>query len=117
MTAHAALIRVGHSEFSLPELLDAFLTHSEFPLGSSVECTLRNEKVVLGVVCALLSKFLKALAESCLARSAGGCSSCVEVSVYHAGILQSDCVLATRLVQDVASVSAAASWRTNLAFH
>ena len=64
--AHAALIRVGHSEFSLKELLHAFLTHSAFPLGSSVECTLRNKKVVLGVVCALLSKFLKALVESCL---------------------------------------------------
>ena len=64
--AHAALIRVGQQEYSLQELLEAFLTHSEFPLGSSVECTLRNEKVVLGVVCALLSKFLRALVENSL---------------------------------------------------
>ena len=69
--AHAALIRVGHSEFRLQELLDAFLTHFEFPLGSSVECTLRNEKVGLGVVCALLSKFLRALVEICLGIHSG----------------------------------------------
>ena len=64
--AHPALIQVGHLEYSLHELLHAFLTHSEFPLCSSVECTLGNGKVALGVVCALLSKFLKALVESCL---------------------------------------------------
>ena len=66
MIAHAALIRIGSCNFTLHELLDALLTHSEFPLGSTVECTLRKEKVALGVVCALLSKFLKAVAESCL---------------------------------------------------
>ena len=66
MMAHAALIRVGSCNFTLRELLDALLTHTEFPLGSSVRCTLRKEKVTLGVVCALLSKFLKAMVESCL---------------------------------------------------
>ena len=64
--AHAALMRVGKQDYLLQELLEAFLTHSEFLLGSFVECTLRNEKVVLGVVCALLSKFLRALVENCL---------------------------------------------------
>ena len=63
---YAALILVGDEKYLLRELLEAFLTHSEFPLGSFVECTLRNEKVVLGVVCALLSKFLRALVENSL---------------------------------------------------
>ena len=71
MMAHTALIRVGKGNFSFHELLDALLTHSEFPLGSSVECTLRKEKVALGDVCALLSKFLKAVVESCLGTQPG----------------------------------------------
>ena len=66
MTAHTALIRISNSNFTLHEFLDALRPHSKFPLGSSVECTLRKEKVALGVVCALLSKFLKAVVESCL---------------------------------------------------
>ena len=63
---YAALIRVGDKDYLLQELLAAFLTHSEFPLGSQVECTLRTEKAVLGDVCALLSKFLRALVEKSL---------------------------------------------------
>ena len=59
MTAHTDLIRLGNSNFTLHEFLDALRTHSEFPLGSSVECTLRKDKVGLGVVCALLSSFEK----------------------------------------------------------
>ena len=59
MTAHTDLIRIGNSNFTLHEFLDALRTHSEFPLGSSVECTLRKDKVALGVVCALLSNFEK----------------------------------------------------------
>ena len=34
IVAHAALIRVGSCDFALRELLDALLTHSEFPLGT-----------------------------------------------------------------------------------
>ena len=66
MITHAALIRISSCNFTLHELLHALLTHSEFPLGSTVECTLRKEKDALGVVCALLSKFLKAVVGSCL---------------------------------------------------
>ena len=38
----------------------------KFPLGSSVKCTLRKQQVTLGVVCALLCNFLKALVENAL---------------------------------------------------
>ena len=66
MTAHAALIRVSNGSIALHELLNVLLTQSEIPLGSSVECTLRKEKVELCIVCALLSKVLKAVAETYL---------------------------------------------------
>ncbi len=59
MTAHTDLIRIGNSNFTLREFLDALRTHCEFPLASSVECTLRKNKVALGIVCAQLSNFEK----------------------------------------------------------
>ena len=123
MIAHAALIRISSCNFTLHELLHALLTHSEFPLGSTVECTLRKEKDALGVVCALQSKFLKAVVGSCL-EIQPGVTEPPEVALhvwkyffYHGGILQSDCVFATKLFQDVASVLAAASWFPKFAFH
>ena len=64
MTAHAALIRVSNGNITLHELLNVLLTQSEIPLGSSVECTLRKEKVGICIVCALLSKVLRPVAES-----------------------------------------------------
>ena len=66
LRAHAAFIKVGSNCYFLAELLDALLSHVKFPLGSSVKCTLRKQQVTLGVVCALLCNFLKALVENAL---------------------------------------------------
>ena len=46
--------------------MDALLSHMKFPLDSSVKCTLRKQQVPLGVICALLSKFVKAEVERAL---------------------------------------------------
>ena len=64
--AHAIYITVGWNDYTLQELVEALLSHMKFPLGSSVECTLRKQQVPLGVICALLSKFLKAMVERAL---------------------------------------------------
>ena len=40
MMAHAALVQAGSCDFTLRELLDALLTHTKFPSGSSVFCRL-----------------------------------------------------------------------------
>ena len=59
-------ITVGWNDYTLQELVDALLSHMKFPLDSSVKCTLRKQQVPLGVICALLSKFVKAEVERAL---------------------------------------------------
>ena len=62
LLAHAQTIKVGWNH-SLEELVKALLSHIKFPLGSSAKCTLRKQQVPLGIICALLSKFLQAMVE------------------------------------------------------
>ena len=60
------LLRSDGIIFSSEELVKALLSHIKFPLGSSAKCTLRKQQVPLGIICALLSKFLKAMVEHAL---------------------------------------------------
>ncbi len=59
-------ITVGWNDYTLQELVDALLSHMKFPLDSSVKCTLRKQQVPIGVICALLSMFLKEMVERAL---------------------------------------------------
>ena len=86
------------------------MTATHFPLGYHVECKLRKDKAVLGDACALVSTFLSKMVESILA-SHPGVTEPQEVSrhswkyvFYHFRILQSDCLFALRVFQDVSSV-------------
>ena len=66
LLAHTGYITVGWNNYSLQELVNALQSHMKFPLGTSVKCTLRDQQVALGDICALLSIFLTKFVESAL---------------------------------------------------
>ena len=66
LLAHAGCITVGRNNYLLQELVDALQSDMKFPLGTSVKCTLRDQQVALGDICALLSIFLTKFVESAL---------------------------------------------------
>ena len=66
LLAHAGCITVGRNNYLLQELVDALQSDMKFPLGTSVKCTLRDQQVALGDICALLSIFLTKFVERAL---------------------------------------------------
>ena len=68
---YVASITVGHGCYYLEELVAAFLSATDFPLGYHVECKLREDKAVLGDACVLVSAFLSKLVTNILASHSG----------------------------------------------